>query len=69
MSYCVKIILCVVNMKLCRDVFVQQILRQIGDIQDINSFKCPWKIFDIGAIVIPNFEHTLHVHYIFSSNI
>jgi len=52
MPYCVKTVLCVVNMKLCQDVFVQQVFKQIGDIQDIDSFERTWKIFDIGAIVI-----------------
>jgi len=56
-------------MKLCWDVFIQQALKQIGDIQDIDSFECTWKIFDIGAIVIPSFEHILLVHYIFIYNI
>ncbi len=31
--------------------------------------ECAWKIFDIGAIVIPSFEHILIVHYIFSFDI
>jgi hypothetical protein len=70
MSYCVKIVLCVINMKLYRDFFVQQdFLKQIGDIQDINSFKHTWKIFDISAIAIPSYEHILLVHYIISFNI
>jgi hypothetical protein len=69
MSYFVKIILCVVNMKLCWDVFVQQIFKQIGNIQNINSFKHTWKIFDTNAIMILGYEHTLPVHYIHSSNI
>ncbi len=45
-------------MKLCWDVLVQ-VLEKIGDIQDINSFECAWKIFDISAIVILGYEHTL----------
>ncbi len=69
MSYCVKIVLCVVNMKLCWDVLVQQKLKQIEDIQNIDSFKHAWKIFDIGAIVIPSYKHIFHVHYIFSFDI
>jgi hypothetical protein len=51
------------------DVLIQQVLKQIGDIQDIDSFECAWKIFNIGAIVIPSFEHILIVHYIFSFDI
>jgi hypothetical protein len=42
---------------------------QIGDIEDIDSFERTWKIFDIGAIVITSYEHTLHVHYIISFDI
>ncbi len=42
---------------------------QIGEIQDIDSFEHTWKIFDIGAIVIPSYEHILLVHYIVNSNI
>ncbi len=61
--------MCHLNMKFCWDVLVQQLLKQIGDIQDINFFKHAWKIFNIGAIVIPSFEHIFPVHYIFSSNI
>jgi hypothetical protein len=70
MSYCFKIILCVINMKLCWDILIQQdFLKQIGDIQDIDSFKHTWKIFDICAIMILGYEHTLLVHYILSFNI
>jgi hypothetical protein len=69
MSYCVKIVLCVINMKLCWGVIVQQVLGQIGNIQDIDSFEHTWKIFDIGAIVILGYEHALLVHYIFSFDI
>ncbi len=68
MSYCVKIVLCVVNMKLCQDVIVQQVFMPIGNIQDRDSFECTWKIFDTNAIVIPNYEHS-PFHYILSSNI
>jgi hypothetical protein len=69
MSYFVKIVMCVVNMKLRWDVLVQQVLKQIKDIQDINSFKHTWKIFDTGAIVILGYEHTFPIHYIFSFEI
>jgi hypothetical protein len=61
--------MCVINMKLCWDVLIQQVLEQIKDIQDIDSFKRTWKIFDIGAIVIPSYEHTFPIHYILNSNI
>ncbi len=61
--------MCVVNMKLCRDVLVQQVFKKIRNIQDINSFKCTRKIFDIGAIVIPSHEHIILVHYIINSDI
>jgi hypothetical protein len=27
-----------------------------------------WKIFDTYAIVIPSYEHIIHVHYIIGSN-
>jgi hypothetical protein len=53
MLYCVKTILCVINLKLCWDVLVQ-VLKKIGNIQDIDSFERAWKIFDINAIVIQN---------------
>jgi hypothetical protein len=70
MSYCFKIILCVINMKLCWDILIQQdFLKQIGDIQDIDSFKHTWKIFDTCAIMILGYEHTLLVHYILNFNI
>jgi hypothetical protein len=55
MSYCVKIILCVINIKLYWDVFIQQVFKQIKDIQNINSFERTWKIFNIGAIVISSY--------------
>ncbi len=51
-------------MKLYQDVFIQQVLKQIGDIQDIDFFECTWKIFDTSAIVIPSYEHTHPLHYI-----
>ncbi len=69
MSYCVKIVLCVINMKLCQDVFVQQVLKQIGDIQDMDSFEHTWKIFGIGAIVILSYEHIFLVRYVISFDI
>ncbi len=69
MSYCVKIVLCVVNMKLCQAVLVRQVLKQIQDIQDIDSFKCAWKILNTNVIVILGYEHTFPIHYIFSSDI
>jgi hypothetical protein len=50
MSYCIKTIKFVVNMELCRDVLLQQVIRQIGDIQNIDSFECTWKKFDTCAI-------------------
>jgi len=56
-------------MKLCWDVFVQQVFRQIGNIQNINSFKHTWKIFDTNAIMILGYEHTFPIHYIHISNI
>ncbi len=55
MSYCVKKVFFVINMKLYRDVLVQQVIRKIKDIQDIDSFECTKKIFEIGAIVIPSY--------------
>ncbi len=58
MSYCVKTVLCVIDMKLYQDFLIQQVCRQIGDIQDIHFFECTWKIFDTSAIVIPSYEHT-----------
>jgi len=69
MSYSVKIIIYVVNMKICWGVLVQLILRQIKDIQDIDSFKCTWKIFYTSAIVILGYEHIFLIHYIFNFNI
>ncbi len=51
-------------MKFYRDVLVQQVFMQIGDIQDINSFKRTWKIFNIGAIVISSYGHILPINYI-----
>jgi hypothetical protein len=66
MSYCVKIVMCVINMKLYWDVLVQQVFMQIRDIQDIDSFKLTWKIFNIGAIVITDYGHTFPSNYIFS---
>ncbi len=59
-------------MKLCLDVLIQQVLKQIRDIQNIQkieSFKCTWKIFNIRAIVITSYEHVLPIHYILSSKI
>jgi len=50
-------------------VFIQQVIRQIGDIQNVDSFECTWKKFDICAIVIPYYEHTLSIHYILSFDI
>ncbi len=52
-------------MKLCQDVLVQQVFKQIENIQDIDSFKCTWKIFDITAIMIPNYD-TLSLSVTFS---
>ncbi len=46
MPYCIKTINFVVNMDLYWDVPLQQITRQIGDIQTIDSFECTWKKFD-----------------------
>jgi hypothetical protein len=60
--------MCVINMKFYQGVFVQQVFRQIGDIQDIDSFEHTWKIFDTSAIVILSHEHTFPIHYIISSN-
>jgi hypothetical protein len=68
MSYCVKTVLYVINLKLCWDVLVQ-VLKKIGGIQDIDSFEHAWKIFDISVIVILGYEHILPIHYIFNSNI
>jgi hypothetical protein len=56
-------------MKFYRNVLIQQVLMQIGDIQDIDSFKCTWKIFDIGAIMILSYEHILPIHYILNFDI
>jgi hypothetical protein len=46
-----------------------KVRRQIGDIQDIDSFEHAWNIFDIGAIVIPGFEHIFLIHYILKFDI
>ncbi len=56
-------------MKLYWDVLVQQVFMQIGDIQDIDSFKCTWKIFNIDAIVITSYGHTLPINCILSFDI
>jgi hypothetical protein len=56
-------------MKLYQDAFVQHNLGQIGVIQNINSFQRTWKIFDIGAIVVPSYEHIFLIHYIISFDI
>jgi hypothetical protein len=66
MSYYVKIVLCVVNMKLCWDILIQQVFKQIGNVQNMDSFEHRLKIFDTSAIVILGYEHTLPVHYILS---
>jgi hypothetical protein len=66
MSYYVKTVLCVINMKLCWDVFIQQVLRKMGNIQNIDSFEHALKISDISAIVILGYEHTFPIHYILS---
>jgi hypothetical protein len=55
MSYCVKKVFFVINMKVYRDVLVQQVIGKIRDIQNIDSFECTRKIFEIGAIVIPSY--------------
>jgi hypothetical protein len=64
MSYCIKTIKFIVNMELYWDVFVQQIIKQIGDIQNIDSFEYTWKKFDTCVIVILSYEHKLSFHYI-----
>jgi hypothetical protein len=64
-------VLCVVNMKLCQYVLIQQVFKQIGDIQNIDSFEHKWKIFDTHAIVTLGYEHILLVdslYNMFSSN-
>ncbi len=53
-------------MKLYWNVLVQQVFKQIGDTQDIDSFKCA---FDISAIVIPSYQHIFPIHYILSFDI
>ncbi len=53
-------------MKFLWGFLVQQVLRQIKDIQNIDSFECTWKIFDISAIVILGYEHILLVQITFS---
>jgi hypothetical protein len=66
MSYYVKIIMSLINMELCQNVLVQQVINQIGNIQNKDSFECTLQIFDI---VILGYKHIFPVHYILKSNI